>query len=48
MIMNYLHNYFMEVCINSNIDSETVFQLGGKLSNVHMISKNKIENKEFF
>ena len=35
--------------INSNIDSETAYQLGGKLSNIHMVSKNKsLENKEFF
>ena len=35
--------------INSNIGNEVSYQLGGKLSNVHMLSKMKsLENKEFF
>ena len=35
--------------VNSNIDYEISYQLGGKLANIHMLSKKEsLENKEFF
>ena len=39
--------FFYGSLINSEIDNETSYQLGGKLSNVHMFAKKKsIKNKE--
>ena len=35
--------------VNSNINSDIAYQLGGKLANVHLFAKKKsLENKEFF
>jgi hypothetical protein len=34
--------------INSNISSDISYQLGGKLSNIHILGKNKgLEKREF-